>query len=163
MKVSLNWLCDFVDIKDLSPDFLAEKLILRGIEVESWFEVGKFAEQYKIVEVVDIRRVEGVRLPVCTIYDGQSKYQVVSGAPNIKKGKFVYAPPGSKVVKNGDVVELGIKKIKNVESFGMLLSPVEIGFPGGEEDKLMEVDESVKLVRISQKFLGFLTLFLIFQ
>jgi phenylalanyl-tRNA synthetase beta chain len=154
MKVSLNWLCDFVDIKDLSPDFLAEKLILRGIEVESWFEVGKFAEQYKIVEVVDIRRVEGVRLPVCTIYDGQSKYQVVSGAPNIKKGKFVYAPPGSKVVKNGDVVELGIKKIKNVESFGMLLSPVEIGFPGGEEDKLMEVDESVEVGENFAKVFG---------
>ncbi len=154
MKVSFNWLCDFVDVKDLSPDFLAEKLILRGIEVESWFEVGKFAEQYKIVEVVDIRQVEGVRLPVCTIYDGQSKYQVITGAPNIKKGKFVYAPPGSKVIKNGEVIELGIKKIKNVESFGMLLSPAEIGFPGGEEDKLLEVDESVEVGQNFAKVFG---------
>ncbi|MFZ8805055.1 MAG: phenylalanine--tRNA ligase subunit beta, partial [Candidatus Calescibacterium sp.] len=127
MKVSLNWLCDFVDVSDLSPDFIAEKLIMRGIEVESWSKVANFAEQYKIVEVIDIKHLEGVRLPVCTIYDGQSKYQVVSGAPNIKKGKFVYAPPGSKVIKNGEIIELGIKKIKNVESFGMLLSPAEIG------------------------------------
>jgi len=145
MRVPLNWLCEFVDIKDLSPDFLAEKLILSGIEVESWFKVGEFAEQYKVVEVIDIKHVEGVRLPVCTIYDGQSKYQVVSGAPNIKKEKFVYAPPGSKVIKNGEIIELGIKKIKNVESFGMLLSPAEIGFPGGEEDKLLEVNEEVEI------------------
>ena len=49
MRVPLNWLCEFVDVEDLSPDFLAEKLILSGIEVESWFKVGEFAEQYKIV------------------------------------------------------------------------------------------------------------------
>lgn len=143
MKVPLNWIAEFVDIHDLSHSQIAEKLVFSGTEVESVLKVGEFAHQYRVVEVIDVSKREGIRLPVCTIYDGQSKYQVLTGASNIKKGKFIWCPPNSKVKKGAEFVEIGIKKVKDISSYGMLLSPAEIGFPDSEEDKLLEIPDYV--------------------
>lgn len=145
MKVSSSWLDELVDIQDISLDELAQKLIFSGIEVESVTKVGEFAEQYKVVEVVEVGKRESIRLPVCSIYDGSSKYEVLTGAKNIKKGKFIWCPPGSKVKKGNEIIDIGIKKIRDFSSYGMLLSPVEIGFPDSEEDKLLELPDYVEV------------------
>jgi phenylalanyl-tRNA synthetase beta chain len=147
MKFPLKWIADFVDIDGVHQDELAEKLTLSGVEVESVQKVGKFCESYKVVEVLEVKKIEGIRLPVCVIYDGEGKYEVVSGAPNVKPGKFLWCPPGAKVEKDQEVVEIGLKKIKNLVSYGMLLSPAELGFPGGEEDKLLELPDDVEVGR----------------
>lgn len=151
MRVSLNWLNEFLDIKGLSPKEIADKLVFSGTEVESVLEVGEFADEYIVVEVIEVSRREGIRLPVCTIYDGRSKYEVVTGAENIRKGKFLWCPPGARVKVKDEKIQIGVKKIKNVVSYGMLLSPAEIGFPDSEEMKLFELPDYVEVgVRASR-------------
>lgn len=145
MKVPLNWLKEFVEVEDISAEEIAEKLLFGGVEVEDISTVGEFTESYKVVEVVEVKKVQGIRLPVCVIYDGSEKHEVLSGAPNVKTGKFLWCPPGAKVRKGDEVVEIGVKKVKSVASYGMLLSPYEVGFPDGEEDKLLELPPDTPL------------------
>lgn len=154
MKVPLKWLAEFVDIGDLSPRQIAERLILSGTEVESITRVGELADDYIVVQVLDIIRKEGIRLPICVIYDGNSKYEVLTGAENIKKGKYLWCPPGKRVKKGNDIVQIGIKRVKDIQSYGMLLSPSEIGLPGGEETKLLELPEYVETGKKASEILG---------
>lgn len=145
MKFPLKWIADFVDIHGVHQDDIAEKLTFSGVEVESVQKVGAFSENYKVVEVLEVKKIEGIRLPICVIYDGEGRYEVASGAPNVKPGKFLWCPPGAKVKRGQEVIEIGLKKIKNFVSYGMLLSPAEVGFPGGEEDKLLELPDDVEV------------------
>ncbi len=144
MRVPLKWLSEFIEI-DLNPEEIAEKLIMAGIEVEEIWIEGEFANEYKVVEVINIEKREGIRLPICTIWDGQSKYKVVSAAPNVEKGKFLWSPPGSRVKKGNDLIKIDKKKVRDVVSEGMLLSPAEAGFKNGEEDKLLELPENTEV------------------
>ena len=145
MRVPLNWLKEFVELEDISAEEIAEKLLLGGVEVEGISKVGEFTENYKVVEVIEVKKVQGIRLPVCVIYDGSEKHEVLSGAPNVKTGKFLWCPPGAKVKKGDEIVEIGVKKVRNVASYGMLLSPYEVGFPEGEEDRLLELPPDAPL------------------
>lgn len=143
MRVPLSWINEFVDVQSVVD--LSEKLLFSGIEVDSVKKVGEFAEQYRVVEVIEVGKKENIRLPVCLIYDGNSKYEVLTGAKNIKNGKFIWCPPGSKVKKGDEIVEIGVKKVRDISSYGMLLSPAEIGFPDSEEDKLLELPNYVQV------------------
>lgn len=154
MRVPLKWLGEFVDISGIQPDELSQRLLLAGIEVEKIEIEGEFSSDYKIVEVIEVKRKEGIRLPICVIFDGQSKYEVVSGAENVKKGKFLWCPPGGKIKKDGGIIEISTKKVQDVSSYGMLLSPREIGFSYGEETKLLEVPPDTKVGRRANEVLG---------
>ena len=89
MKVSLNWLRDFVDI-DVTEDELCARLVSCGFEVE---EVIRLADNCKRVVV---GRIEGLekhpdadKLQICRINVGDEVIQIVTGANNIKVGDLI--------------------------------------------------------------------------
>ena len=53
MKVSLNWLKQFVNIDGLTPEQIADRLTFAGVEVES-IEKGSIATNLFIVQVVEM-------------------------------------------------------------------------------------------------------------
>ena len=55
MKVTLNWLKEFVEI-DLSPQQLASRLTYAGLEVEGIQEVGNFPETVLVVKILKIEK-----------------------------------------------------------------------------------------------------------
>ena len=127
MKISLNWLGNFVDLKDQDPENLAKLLTEKACEVEGVEQVGALFEKVQVAEILSIKphpEADKLRLATVTL-DGKTENEVVCGAPNIVEGmKVPYAPIGT-TFPNGLTLEP--KKIRGVVSNGMLCSEVELG------------------------------------
>src|SRR6185312_11076495 len=126
MKFTLPWLKEHLDT-DASLAEIVGRLTMIGLEVEN---VEDKATQLKPLVVASVISAEkhpnADRLRVCMVDIGDGKpIQVVCGAPNARAGmKAVFAPPGTYIP--GKKITLGIGKIRDVESRGMLISGAEI-------------------------------------
>ena len=131
MKVTLNWLRQHVDFA-WSPDELAERLTLLGIEVEGIQRIAGDFEGIVVAQVLSRdKHPNADKLSVCRVADGRGERQIVCGAQNFKAGdKVPLILPGSTLPpKPGDAQPFVIKvgKIRSVESHGMLCSADELG------------------------------------
>ena len=138
MIVSIDWLKEFVDIKESSGE-LADILSSIGLEAED-------SKPFEDLEGVVIGKVKSVdkhpnadRLSVCSVYDGEKDYQVVCGANNVAKGQTIaYAKVGS-VLPGGFLLEK--IKLRGVESSGMICSAKELNI-SDEHEGIMVLPES---------------------
>jgi phenylalanyl-tRNA synthetase beta chain len=126
MKVSWNWLGQFVDLGGVSPEELASKMTFAGVEVESIDRLAK-ADGLVIGEILSCEsHPDSDHLRVLQVDEG-AKYgihQIVCGAPNARKGLKVI------VAREGAVLpSLTIEKsvIRGVESDGMCCALYELG------------------------------------
>ena len=131
MLVSLEWLSEYVDISDLSPEQIAHELTMSGLEVE---EIEKIGADFTNIVVAEIRTInphpEADKLQLATVFNGTEEKTVVCGARNIAVGQLIpYATVGSEVMdrKTGEKFTLKPAKIRGVESQGMLCSADELG------------------------------------
>ena len=139
MKLSFDWLGDFVDLSGISPQQLAERLTMGAFEVE---EVCIFGPDLvgpivvgEILEIHPHPNADKIRLTKTRIKDGEAPLEIVCGAQNIQVGQRVpVALPGAKVINRKDGTALLIKAsaIRGVHSNGMLCSPPELGIDLGE-------------------------------
>ena len=149
MKVSYNWLKDYLDI-DKPVDEVAEILTNLGLEVEKIedFESIKGSLEGVIVgEVMSCKKHPNAdRLKLTSIDLGdQGKFEIVCGAPNIAKGQKVpVATVGSTIYTNsGEKIKISKSKIRGVVSNGMVCAEDEIGL-GDSHDGIMILDNKVK-------------------
>jgi len=125
MKVSYNWLKDYVDF-DYSPADLAEKLTMVGIEVE---EIKRTLPEFEGIIVASVLTVDkhpnADKLSICRVDTGREQLSVICGAPNVAPGQRVpFAQIGTNLP-----IGITIKKarIRGVESVGMICSEQELG------------------------------------
>jgi phenylalanyl-tRNA synthetase beta chain len=140
MLVPLSWLNEYVDIKDITPAELEEKLFSCGFEVEEVIEVGKDVSGVVVGLVKECEPIPDTHLHVCKVdVGGPELLQICCGADNVEAGKkFPVALDGASVyatAKDHKTVE-GVMKIKagklrGYDSQGMLCSGVEIGVADG--------------------------------
>src|ERR1700678_3320416 len=126
MKFTLAWLKEHLDT-DHSLGELADKLTMIGLEVERIEDKATLFAPFVIARVVDAKQHPNAdRLRVCMVDTGDGKpIQVVCGAPNARAGMTgVFAPPGAFIP--GKNTTLGVGKIRDVESRGMLVSEFEL-------------------------------------
>lgn len=139
MKLPLSWLNDYVKVDDIDPKELAEKLTRAGLQVESIETVGgtPLSEFFVVVEVLESEdHPDSDHLHVCKVTDGKEVFQVVCGAPNMRKGiKTAFAKIGAVVPDGGFKIKKG--KLRGVESFGMCCSSRELML-GDDHDGIME-------------------------
>ncbi len=95
MRVSFKWLQEYVQV-DLTPQELARKLTMAGLEVE---EVESTLPAFNGIIVAKVLQVNkhpnADRLSICEVSTGREKLQVVCGAPNVAAGQIVaFAPVG---------------------------------------------------------------------
>lgn len=142
MKLSLNWLKQYVDIS-IPTDDLIKLIGSRLVEVEEVVDLSKKYQGIKIVEVKTAERIEGSdHLHKCIISDGSSEHQVVCGAPNVHAGMLaVWLSPGTVLPAsfNEEPLVLDQRKIMSVESAGMLAGADELGF-SPEHKSIAEID-----------------------
>ena len=126
MKVSLNWIKNYISIGDVSPQELADRLTFAGVEVEA-VEKLSTATNLVIGEVVECSPLQESDHLSLTIVNTGSKHgllQIVCGAPNVRVGLKVIVAldgallPGGKITKG---------TIRGVESQGMICSLLELG------------------------------------
>lgn len=162
MKISLNWLKQYVDIpKDLTPEELALKLTMSTVEVEGVQDQRQKFQNMIVAEVLDItNHPQADKLKVLKVNIGQGKeIQVICGANNIYQGmKGVLALPGAMVKWHGlgETVILEKTKIRGVESEGMLCAPAEIGLSEEfkEEDGVIDLKDEGKIGQAVAETLG---------
>ena len=125
MKVSLNWLKEYVDIT-LSPEALDHVLTMAGLEVEGIEVVGQNLDQILVGRILEVLpHPNADRLSLCRVDTGTDTVQVVCGAPNAAEG--VLAPlilPGGKLP---DGTKMKESRIRGEISRGMLLAEDEMG------------------------------------
>ncbi|WP_163526546.1 phenylalanine--tRNA ligase subunit beta [Halobacillus ihumii] len=126
MLVSLNWLNEYIDVRDYQPEDLAEIITKTGIEVES---VEPVAEEVTGVVVGYVNSCEqhpnADKLSLCQINVGTETLQIVCGAPNIAQGQYVpVAVPGAVLPGNFKIKKT---KLRGEESNGMVCSLQELG------------------------------------
>lgn len=134
MRLPLSWLNEFVKVDDIDPKDLAEKLTRAGLQVEAIETVGgsPLSDLIVVVEVLECEaHPNSDHLHVCKVTDGKDEFQVVCGAPNMRKGiKTAFAKIGAPIPgfldKNGNPEKIKKGKLRGVESFGMCCSEKEL-------------------------------------
>ena len=136
MKVSLNWLKEYVDI-NVPLDDLAEKLTMAGLEVGGLNAVGSGWDNIVVGQIKAINpHPNADRLTLPTVDLGTERVAVVCGAPNLRVGdKVAFARVGAKLTDghSGEVATLKTAKIRGVVSSGMVCSEKELGISDSHE------------------------------
>src|SRR4051794_417338 len=124
VRVPLSWLRDYVDV-DLTPEQLAERLTLLGMEVKGLDRWGADWENVVVGELLTVGpHPRADRLSVTTVTIGGEPLEIVCGATNIAAGQRVpVALPGA-VLPGGRRIERTSKM--GILSNGMLCSGEEL-------------------------------------
>jgi len=142
MRVSYNWLKEYVDF-NLSPDELAEKLTMVGLEVEEVIPLFPKFDGIVVGHVLSVEKHPNAdKLSICRVDSGNEQVDVICGAPNVAKGQTIpFAPIGTKL-PNGLVIKKA--KIRGVESSGMICSKAELGLTD-HSDGIWELSSDLTL------------------
>src|SRR4030043_270090 len=125
MKVSLNWLRDYVEIR-MEIKELVNLLTMAGLEIEQAISTGEGFEKIVVGEIGSIRRHPNAdRLSLVEARSGEEKFSIVCGATNIREGQKVPLALIGARLPNG--VEIKRSKIRGETSEGMLCSEIELG------------------------------------
>ncbi len=136
MKISLNWLRDYVDWTGTVEE-LAALLTRTGLEVAGVATRGVDFPKVVIAQILESSQHPNAdRLSVCRVDDGSGQpRQIVCGAKNYQVGdKAPLALPGA--VMPGDF-KIKTGKLRGVESEGMMCSAKELGLAGDAEGLLI--------------------------
>jgi len=135
MKISLNWVSDYIDLTDYRSkiDELSKILTAGGLEVEGLIDQQAQFKNVVIGKLLSVdKHPDADKLTVCKVDTGDAESrQIVCGAKNHKSGDFVIAAlPGAELPGNFSIKK---SKIRGVESLGMLCSEKELGLSDSSE------------------------------
>ena len=139
MIVSRRWLEALLD-RSLDARDVAERLTLHAAAVDAVLPLHQDLADVLIARVLEVKKhPDADRLSLCLVDlgGGGGPVEVVCGAPNVQAGKtYPYAPVGA-MLPGG--LKLERKKIRGVESNGMLCSAKELGL-GADHTGILELD-----------------------
>ena len=125
MKVSYNWLKDFVDL-DVSAEEIAERLTVSGFEVEEVSYMNKYLHDVYVGKILKIEKhPEADKLVVCQVDVGNKNVQIITSATNVFEGALVPVSLDGADLANG--VKIKPSKLRGVDSDGMFCSGEELG------------------------------------
>ena len=148
MKISYNWLKEYLNFKD-NHESIGEKLTSLGLEVEG---ITKFESIPGGLEGVVVGKTKSVkkhpnadRLKITTVDVGADELlQIVCGAPNVNKNQTVaVATSGTTLYPNNEKIKIKKSKIRGEISNGMICGQDELNL--GEFDHgIMILDDKHK-------------------
>ncbi len=147
MKISLNWLKQYVSLDGVATDELQRAITFLGFEVEGVVSTALPPLTNVVVGEIKTRdkHPNADKLSVCTVDVGAAHggvRTIVCGAPNCDAGNRVpVALPGA--VLPGDF-KIKQSKIRGQQSDGMLCAPDELGL-GSEHAGLLILDGSLAI------------------
>lgn len=141
MLVSVKWLSDYVEAKEVSVENareFADRMIMSGSNIETVSKIGTGIENVLVGRIEKIEKHPNAdKLVVCDVNIGSGTIKVVTGAPNVKAGDFVpvavdgaHVPGplhGQPYVEGGVTIRSG--ELRGVLSEGMMCGPQELGIP----------------------------------
>ncbi|MBI5799270.1 MAG: phenylalanine--tRNA ligase subunit beta [Verrucomicrobia bacterium] len=157
MKVTLNWLKQYVDF-NWSPEELAERLTMLGLEVEGVQKLGGEFAGVVVGQVLTKDKVAGSdKLSVNRVADGTGERTIICGAQNHQPGDkvAVILPNFALPLKAGEKEPFVIKerKVFGVVSQGMMCSNKELGL-GEDGDGIIILPPNAKVGQPFAEHLG---------
>ena len=141
MKISLDWLSQYVDI-DTEPARLADMLTMSGFEVEAVFDPWTHLAGVVCAKVLDVwNHPDADRLQCCKVDTGDGVLSIVCGAPNVSSGMIAACAPPGTVLPSGEEVAAGT--IRGQRSEGMLCSAWELG-TGTDASTILALENAVR-------------------
>ncbi len=152
MKISYNWLKQFIDI-DWDAEKTGELLTDLGLEVEGIekFETIKGGLEGlvtgKVLEVYKHPNADKLSITKVDLGNGEP-VQIVCGAPNVAEGQIVPVATVGTVLydKEGNSFKIKKGKIRGEVSYGMICAEDEIGL-GDSHEGIMVLDEKTEIGR----------------
>lgn len=147
MKISLNWLNQYLNLAGISTDELKRAITFLGFEVEGVVSTALPPLQHVVVGEIKTRdkHPNADKLSVCTVDVGAALggvRTIVCGAPNCDAGRKVpVALPGA--VLPGDF-KIKQSKIRGQQSDGMLCAADELGL-GADHAGLLVLDAALAI------------------
>ncbi len=143
MKISLNWLSDYVELPSSVED-LATILTMAGLEVEGIERLGQNLGGIVVGRIVSSSpHPRAEKLSVTQVETGRGPMQVVCGAKNFRVGDLVPLATVGSVLPSGQKIEKAI--LRGVDSFGMLCSAKELSI-SEENSGLLILEQSANIV-----------------
>ncbi|MCU0342986.1 MAG: phenylalanine--tRNA ligase subunit beta [Ignavibacterium sp.] len=146
MKISLNWIKEFVDLNDIRTDEIVSKLTMSGLEVEDVVDQTNLYKNFIVGFVKETEKHPNAdKLTICKLFDGKEDLQVICGAPNVQAGqKIVFAPIGTEIPNGNFVIKKA--KIRGFESNGMICAEDEL-LLSNDHTGIMVLDENLEAGR----------------
>ncbi len=140
MKFTLSWLKEHLDT-DATIDEVVEAMTLAGLEVEEIENPAEKLADFTIAHVTHAEKhPDADKLTVCTVETHEGTKTIVCGAPNARAGIAVaYAGLGTYIPGLDFSLDKKPRKIRGVESFGMMCSTKELEM-GEDHDGILELD-----------------------
>ena len=154
MKISTNWINDYVKISDEDKVVLADKITNAGVNIE---EVKQFNFNNLVVgQITECRKHPGSdHLNICKVDVGKETKQIICGADNVRVGiKVIVSLPGA-ILPNDFLIEE--RTLLGVKSCGMICALYELGLADKEatyDDGIHILDKSAKVGDDACKYLG---------
>lgn len=152
MKVSYNWLDQYLDLKanKVDPHDLANKIVLQSVDLNGTYSPADGLKKLVVGYVKDVQpHPNSDHLHLCQVQVSDDEtVQIVCGAPNVVAGKkVIVALHGARIADN---VKIKRGKIRGEESNGMLCALQEIGFsdkvaPKGYEEGIWFLPDDAKV------------------
>ena len=148
MKISYNWLKQFINLKDTVED-TADMLTELGLEVEDVSDFKSIKGGLKGVVIGKVKTCKkhpnADRLKITTVNIGLNEdVQIICGAPNVDLNQTVaVATAGTKIYSNDDCWTIQKSKIRGEISNGMICAEDELGL-GESHEEIMLLDKKYK-------------------
>jgi phenylalanyl-tRNA synthetase beta chain len=144
MKISLNWIKEFVDLKGIGTDEIVTNLTMSGLEVEDVVDQTKHYKNFIVGFVKETEKHPNAdKLTICKVFDGKEDLQVICGAPNVQAGqKVVFAPIGTEIPNGNFIIKKA--KIRGTESNGMICAEDEL-LLSNDHTGIMVLDEKLEV------------------
>ncbi|MCX7876378.1 MAG: phenylalanine--tRNA ligase subunit beta [Melioribacteraceae bacterium] len=143
MKISLNWLKDYIDLTGISIEEIIEKITYAGLEVEDVIDQNKIYQNIIVGFVKESKKHPNAnKLSLCLVTDGKNDFNVVCGAPNVAAGQKVPFAKVGAIIPNGKF-KIEKAKIRGEVSEGMICSEKELGI-SDNHDGIMVLEESLQ-------------------
>ena len=162
MKISLDWLSDYIDITEKDQQKIKDIITERSAEIETMESQGDDLDLVVVGKVLEVgKHPNADSLQLCKVSDGQETVQVVCGGNNVTEGMLcAFAKLGAVVKWHGsEIVKMEKAKIRGEESFGMICGADEIGledmFPKKSEKEIVDLSHlDLKVGQSLAKALG---------
>jgi phenylalanyl-tRNA synthetase beta chain len=145
MKVSKNWLKQYVNIKS-DNDFLADALTMAGLEVESVYDPYEYLQKVVVGRIKKISAHSNAdKLRCCQVDIGERVIPVVCGASNIFENALVACALPGTCLPDAKVLKKTV--IRNEPSEGMICSEKELGI-GESSDGILILEGTYQTGRL---------------
>lgn len=140
MKVTRQWLNEFIPLESVSTQTLIDTLNKTGFEVAGT-QTLSFPEGVVIGYVQSREKhPDADKLSICQVDIGTQTLQIVCGAKNVAQGQYIAVATVGATLPNGLTIKDA--SLRGVASSGMICSTTEIGLPS-IDDGIWVLDDSL--------------------